>query len=367
MSAGPTESSEPSAQTDAKPSSVAERARARAATSSFSLRRVGIGVLVVFVLIGCGLAWMTVMPGWSHSGELPQLTPEQQGLARELEAAVTVLAGDIGPRNHAQQDKLELAAAWISSELSTAGWTVSGQEWRTRHSGKAARNIIADQPAGDPTAPLIIVGAHYDSVSGCPGANDNASGTAALLALARRLRDLKGAARLRLVAFTDEEPPAFWTGEMGSLKYARKLKDDGETVRAMLSIETIGCYSDKPGSQKYPAPFNLVYPSRGDFIGFVGNLASRGLARRCTGRFRGAVPFPSEGVAAPEATPGIGWSDHWSFWKIDVPAVMITDTAPFRYPHYHRPSDTPDKLDYERMARVVFGLEVVIRDLVKTP
>jgi hypothetical protein len=149
---------------------------------------------------------------------------------------------------------------------------------------------------------------------------------------------------------------------MGSLVYANSCKEKGENIVAMYSIETIGYYSDAAGSQRYPAPLGWFYPSRGNFIAFVGNIGSRGLVRRSISTFRKAVHFPSEGAALPSAIPGVSWSDHWSFWKNGYDAIMITDTAPYRYPHYHDAADTPGKLDYERMARVTHGLVNVISD-----
>jgi Zn-dependent M28 family amino/carboxypeptidase len=152
---------------------------------------------------------------------------------------------------------------------------------------------------------------------------------------------------------------------MGSLVYARAAKARGDKVAAMISVETIGCYSDKLGSQRYPKPFNLFYPSAGNFIAFVGNTLSADLVRRIVGRFRSDVRFPSEGAALLGSIEGVGWSDHWSFWQCGYHAVMVTDTAPFRYDWYHTANDTPDKIDYDRTARVVEGLEIVVRDLLK--
>jgi Zn-dependent M28 family amino/carboxypeptidase len=184
-----------------------------------------------------------------------------------------------------------------------------------------------------------------------------------VLALAKSPALQKPERTLRFVAFVNEEPPFFQTEGMGSTVYAKRCRDRGEKVVAMLSLETIGYYSDDEGSQKYPFPLGLFYPSRGNFIAFVGNTSNARLVRRCIKTFRAKVRFPSEGGAVPGSLPGIGWSDHWSFWEAGYPAIEITDTAPFRYPHYHEETDTPDKLDYERMARVVNGLEEVILDL----
>jgi hypothetical protein len=147
---------------------------------------------------------------------------------------------------------------------------------------------------------------------------------------------------------------------MGSVRYARRCRQRDEQIVAMLSLETIGYYSDAPGSQQYPFPFGLLYPSEGNFIGFVGNVSSGDLVRTAIGAFRQHARFPSEGAAVPASIQGVGWSDHWSFWQVGYPGIMVTDTAPFRYPHYHRREDTPDKVDYARMARVVAGLEHVV-------
>jgi Zn-dependent M28 family amino/carboxypeptidase len=150
---------------------------------------------------------------------------------------------------------------------------------------------------------------------------------------------------------------------MGSLVYARQCRQRNENIVAMLSLETIGYYSTAKGSQKYPFPVGLFYPSRGDFVAIVGNRANARLVRRCIASFRRQASFPSEGAALPGRLPGIDWSDHWSFWQAGYPGIMVTDTAPFRYPHYHTEQDTPDKLDYERLARVVAGLDKVLEDL----
>ena len=209
----------------------------------------------------------------------------------------------------------------------------------------------------------MVVGAHYDSVLGSPGADDNATGVAAVLEIARACASLRWPRTLRLVAFVNEEPPFFLGGDMGSLRYARRLREEGRNVVAMLSLETIGYYSDRPGSQQYPFPFRFFYPERGDFVAFVGNIASRDLVRRTVASFRSQAGFPSEGLAAPGWITGVGWSDHWSFWQQGYPAVMVTDTAPFRYPHYHAGTDTPEKVDYERLSRVVAGLTDVVGEL----
>jgi hypothetical protein len=167
------------------------------------------------------------------------------------------------------------------------------------------------------------------------------------------------------VAFTNEEPPYFQTSTMGSLVYAGACRARGDEIVAMISLETIGYYSKEIGSQVYPIPgLSLIYPTRGNFVGFVANPSSRHLLRQILGVFRAHATIPSEGAALPALVPGIGWSDQWAFWQHGYPGVMVTDTAPFRYPHYHQDSDTPDKLDYDGLTRVVLGMEKVIASLV---
>ena len=323
-------------------------------------------VLVVLALAAAGygaLHYMTAVPGKPHRGPLPPLTPEEAALAVSLKRHIATIAAR--EHNVAHYGELEKVARYIESTLASLGYTVSRQEFSA--DGQAVRNIdVTIEPArGNSDPEVIVVGAHYDSAPGSPGANDNASGAAAVIELARLLRDLNGSAgkRIRLALFVNEEPPYFQTEAMGSLHYARALAQRNERVVAMYSLETIGFYSSAPGSQVYPAPFGLLFPDRGDFVAFVGLLGSRALVRETMRSFRAHTAFPTIGGVAPGFVPGIGWSDHWAFAEHGFPAVMITDTAPFRYPHYHRPSDTPDKVDAESLARVVKGIERVIRDL----
>jgi Zn-dependent M28 family amino/carboxypeptidase len=249
--------------------------------------------------------------------------------------------------------------------LRQAGYTAV--EERYSAGGQEVSNIEASLIGSDPANGTIVVGAHYDSVAETVGANDNASGVAATMELARLLQGSKLRRTVRFVFFVNEEPPYFQTNDMGSLVYARQLRHANVPVSAMISLETIGFYSDVSGTQKYPPVLGLFYPSRGDFIGFVGNQESRDLVRRSIRKFRESTSFPSEGVAAPADWPGIGWSDHWSFWQEQYPAIMITDTAVFRYPHYHTQLDTYDKIDFQRMARVVEGVGRVVESVASEP
>jgi hypothetical protein len=325
-------------------------------------------VLVVLALAAAGygaLHYMTAVPGKPHRGAMPPLTPKEAALAASLKRHIATIAAR--EHNVAHYDELEKVARYIEAALASLGYAVGGQEFSA--DGKLVRNIdVTVEPARGKSDPeVIVVGAHYDSAPGSPGANDNASGAAAVIELARLLRDLDGSAgkRIRLALFVNEEPPYFMTQAMGSLNYARVLAQRNERVVAMYSLETIGFYSSEPGSQVYPAPFGLIFPDRGDFVAFVGLLGSRALVRETIRSFRAHTAFPTIGGVAPGFVPGISWSDHWAFAEHGFQAVMITDTAPFRYPHYHRPSDTPDKVDAESLARVVKGIERVIRDLAR--
>lgn len=322
-------------------------------------------VLVLVIAAGFGAYhYMLGVPGTPHRGALPALTAEERDLAARLRQHVEIIAA--AEHNLDSYDELEKAAHYIETTLAGYGYPTNRQVFSAR--GKDVRNIDVVLEAPKKDIDVIVVGAHYDSAQGTPGANDNASGTAAVLELARLLHDLKDSAakRIRLVLFVNEERPYYGTAEMGSLNFARLLRERGERVTAMYSLETIGYFSDAPGSQKYPKPFGAVFADKGDFISFVGMLNSRPLVRQTMRSFRSHTAFPTIGGVSPGFIPGIAWSDHWSFAEYGFQAVMVTDTAPFRYPHYHRPTDTPDKIDYEKLARVVKGMERVIRDLVKS-
>jgi hypothetical protein len=286
------------------------------------------------------------MPGKSYRGPLPPLTPKEIDLRDTLRRNVEKLASEIGERNLPRYRELAAAADFLEASLARNGYEVRRQGYGL--AGVTCYNL----------------GAHYDSVEGSPGANDNATGAAAVLALARLLAGEKTSRTLRFVEFVNEEPPYFQSSVMGSLVYAKGCRQRGEKIVAMLSLETIGYYTDERGSQNYPFPFSLFYPSTGNFIGFVGNTLSAGLVRDVVTSFRQHAKFPSEGGALPGAVPGIGFSDQWAFWQEGYQGVMVTDTAPFRYPYYHTREDTPDKVQYDHLARVVAGLEGVIGDIV---
>lgn len=317
------------------------------------------GILPLLFLL---IWFLTVkMPGPAFEGPLPPLTLDQQRLRSGLQQHVNVLAGQIGVRSDQTYHNVERAATYIENTLSALGYTVVPHEYSAR--GLVWRNLEATLRGFSGPQQVVVVGAHYDTAEEAPGADDNASGVAGVLELARIFAGTPQARTIRLVFFPNEEPPSFPTAAMGSRHYATAARARNDQIVAMLSIESIGYYDTEKGSQRYPFPLNLAYPDVGDFIGFVSNLRSRPLLRRAIGAFRAHATFPTQGAAAPSWVPGVWWSDHWSFWREGYPAIMITDTAPYRYPFYHTPQDTPDKLDYDRMARVVDGLAHVVRAL----
>jgi Zn-dependent M28 family amino/carboxypeptidase len=302
------------------------------------------------------------MPGKSYRGPLQRLTAQEIDLIDALRRDVEKLAGEIGERNVWQYRNLAAAADFLEISLAESFGDIRRHSYDV--SGLTCRNIEVEIRGSDRADEIVIIGAHYDSVEGSPGANDNATGVAAVLALARLLAGRRTSRTVRLVAFVNEEPPYFQSSKMGSVVYAKGCRKRGEKIVAMLSLETIGYYAEEKGSQHYPFPFGLFYPSTGDFIAFVGNTASARLVYDVVASFRHHAQYPSEGGALPGFIPGIGFSDQWAFWQEGYPAVMVTDTALFRYPYYHTPGDTPDKVRYDPLARVVAGLAKVIAEMV---
>jgi Zn-dependent M28 family amino/carboxypeptidase len=208
-----------------------------------------------------------------------------------------------------------------------------------------------------------LVGAHYDTAVFTPGADDNASGVAVLLELARLFQSVSSARTVRFAFFSTEEPPFFRTDDMGSRRYVERLKTRAETVSAMLCLEMVGYFSDEKSSQKYPPLLRFFYPSEGNFAAVVGDFGSRQLVRRVAREIRASCRVPVESASLPRPVPGVDFSDHLNFWREGIPAVMVTDTAFYRNPHYHGPTDTPDKLDYILMSELTKGLASAVRAL----
>lgn len=281
--------------------------------------------------------------------------------AATLRRHVQALAGDIGERNVFRPRALQAARDFIEGEWRAQGYQVTPHVYETH--GLACANLEVTRGGTGVPEEVLLVGAHYDSVIGSPGANDNASGVAALLEISRYLARAELARTVRFVAFVNEEPPFFPTGAMGSAVYARAARGRGDPIALMICLETLGCYTDAPGSQHYPPLLGLCYPDRGNFVAFVSNLRSRKALRRLVRAFRARSDFPAQWLASPAIIPGLGWSDHASFWRQGYRALMVTDTAFYRYPYYHTAADTPDRLDYAPLARVAGGLALAVAEL----
>jgi Zn-dependent M28 family amino/carboxypeptidase len=301
------------------------------------------------------------MPGESWHGAAP--TPDAAALAlqQSLRHTVEALAGTIGVRNVRHPKALAEATRFLETELVGAGLVVKREAFTTE--GIETANLVATVAGQKAPNEIVVVGAHYDTAAPTPGADDNASGVAAVLELARGAARRRPGRTLRFVFFANEEPPYFQTEKMGSLVYARACRARGDDLIAALSIESVGIFSDAPKSQHYPWPFSWFYPSTGNFLAFIGNPHSRGLVERATVAFRKAATVASEAAVLPDSIDGVGWSDHWAFWQVGYPAIMVTDTAVFRNVHYHEPGDTPEKLDYDRLGRAVRGIDAVIAEL----
>ena len=277
-----------------------------------------------------------------------------QSLADRLEMHVRMLAETIGERNVYRPRALADAAAYIEQQWHDMGYKAIQQNYNVR--GVHCSNLEVTRPGKRHPAEILLIGAHYDTVMGSPGANDNGSGVAAMLEIARHIASTEIDRTVRFVAFVNEEAPFFFSRQMGSRVYARAARKRCDNIRFMVSLETIGYYSECPGSQQYPPLFKYFYPEKGNFIAFVSNFRSRPILRRFASTFRQCSQVPSEYVATFSWIPGVAWSDHLSFWLSGYRALMITDTAFYRYPHYHAPTDTPDELNYSVMAEVVEGL-----------
>lgn len=280
--------------------------------------------------------------------------PEAVTLEKRLRQHVQWLAGDIGERNVAHPEALEAAASYVDAEWTRQGYAVGRRAYDVL--GTHCTNLEVTRSGDGRRSEILLIGAHYDSVVGSPGANDNASGVAVLLELSRSFRTVEPAMTVRLVAFVNEEAPFFSTEKQGSMVYARAARSRGDDIRLMASLETLGWYSDRVGSQSYPPLFNLFYPNRADFVAMVSDFRSRTAMRQLAMAFRAHSDFPVQTAATFRFVPGVSWSDHRSFWHHGYRALMITDTAFYRYRHYHMASDTPDKLDYPRLSRVTSGL-----------
>jgi Peptidase family M28 len=326
-------------------------------------------VLSLIAAVGLAAARAVVFPLVSGA-RLPEPKVADRDLELRLERHIRTIAST--PHHLGCAADLEAAARYIEAELAASGHKSQAQVFDVQ--GTPVRNIeVVFEPACARAASpqsrgTLVIGAHYDSAEGTPGANDNGTGVAALLEIARAFAQnpLAPKRRLRLVFFVNEELPYGKTEHMGALRHARQLKASGEPVAGMIALETIGYFSNTPGSQRLPFPFNKIYPDTGHFLAFVGLPGSRGFLGEAVAAFRAASDFPSTGTVVPAFVEGADLSDHWAYHHVGFPALMATDTAPYRNPFYHQPYDLPDTVNYGALAHITRGLETMVRKLAET-
>lgn len=312
------------------------------------------GVLVLFISLWL---YMTQPLFTSVANPLPLSVDPQR-----LETHVRMLSETLVPRDAAHPTNLDRAAAYIRQEFARTNAVMVEQPFQV--DAITYRNVVARY--GPDTKERVIVGAHYDAAGPYPGADDNASGVAGLLELAALLEKAPVAGAVDLVAYTLEEQPFFWTQHMGSAVHAKALRREGVIVRAMFSLEMIGYFTDAADTQQFPISLlSLFYPTTGNFIAVVGKLGQGGLVRRVKQAMAQTSNLPVHSLIAPRFLPGVDLSDHASYWRVGYPAVMITDTAFYRNPHYHTKTDTADTLDYQRMAQVVEGVYAAVHELAR--
>ena len=277
------------------------------------------------------------------------------------------LSETIGERNLRKPAKLAEAADYIQETMESMQYEIERQSFKVVGFERLpCHNLIAEVLGKDKPKEIVLIGARYDSVQGTPGANDNGSGTAALIEIADQLRGRQFSQTVRFVFFTNEEPPFFQRdGQMGSWVYAKACRQRGDTLKLVMSLETMGYFTDVPDSQKYPPLLAALYPSTGNFIGLVSDVRSRPMLLDVEKRLRKQCEVDVQIGSLPSELQGVGWSDHWSFWQEGYMGLMVTDTALFRYPHYHQPTDTVDKIEFVRFSQVVDGLAKMIEDLAK--
>jgi hypothetical protein len=303
----------------------------------------GVVAIVVFV------AWVAVAQPSCRRNALSRTAVDQESLRRHVEA----IAVQFYPRDWQHPENLEACADYISDQLQRAGAVVESQPFAIGR--RSYRNVCGRFSLGE--TPRIIVGAHYDACGEQPGADDNASAIAVLLELAVRLGELDSPPPVDLVAYTLEEPPFFGTEQMGSAIHAARLAEHAGNIRGVIVLEMVGYFSNEWGSQSYPVPLlYLMYPSRGNFISVVSRWDQGKWVKTVKIAMKGTTDLPVYSIRAPAALPGVDFSDHRNYWPHGIPSLMVTDTAFYRNKAYHSAEDTPDHLDYRRMAQVTVAV-----------
>lgn len=327
-----------------------------------ALTLVALAGVLATVISAALLFYCVVLPRQPMRGAPPSFGEEEELVAGRLRGDIEAIAS--APHNVVHFEALEAAACHIEDELRRRGHVPVADVFEA--DGRRVRNIEIVLEPERPAAGSVsyVIGAHYDSADDSPGANDNGSGVAALLEIARRLGPRPPLRhRLRIVFFVNEEQPYGKTPLMGSWRHASRLAETGEPVAGMIALETIGYFSQEAGSQRFPFPFSLIYPDTGNFVAFVGLPGSRSFLHRTIRSFRERTPLPAVGGVVADFIEGADLSDHWAYRQFGYPALMVTDTAPFRNPYYHEPDDLPGTVDCRSLARVAIGLELTLRDL----
>jgi Zn-dependent M28 family amino/carboxypeptidase len=281
----------------------------------------------------------------------------QQVSAQVLKDHVIHISENLSPRSSDDLDNLNKAASYIKQNLEKYSQNVSYQNYNVVKT--EYKNIIAN--FGPESNDIIVIGAHYDAYEQYAGADDNASGVAGLLELAKLLSQVELKSQVQLVAYTLEEPPFFRSEYMGSYIHAESVKD--KNIKLMISLEMIGYFTDKEDSQDYPISLmKTIYPSKGNFIAIIDQLISS-KASDIKKTINTHTDLPAYSINAPSSIPGIDFSDHLNYWKFGFPAVMVTDSSFYRYQYYHTEDDTYEKLDYQAMAKVVYGVFKSIEEI----
>ncbi|MFH1201398.1 MAG: M20/M25/M40 family metallo-hydrolase [Candidatus Omnitrophota bacterium] len=283
-------------------------------------------------------------------------------LSQRLKHHVLSLSDYIGERHvFTKYENLDKAANYITRTFQDHGYSVSAHTYKAY--SKISQNIIATKLTEDNPKEIIVIGAHYDSVLGSPGADDNASGVAVLLETAKFLKDSETKQTIKFIAFVNEEPPFFKSKDMGSFAYLEECLKNKERISSAIILESVGFYSQRRYSQRYPPLFGIFYPDRANFIALVSNFKSRHLLKALKQSFSKNSTLNLETISTFDFVPGVDFSDNWSFWQKGIPAIMITDTAFYRNPYYHTAQDTAEKLDYDFMTLLAKDLSISILEL----
>lgn len=308
-------------------------------------------LLLIYALVGIYLTGPVAV-------RVPHRRPDIAPSSERLERDVRRLCSEFGARDHTHPENLARVAEFIVAELAGTHFSTSVEEYTA--DGHTYRNVIAERAGRMSDAPAVLLGAHYDAIENSPGADDNASGVAVLLELARTLPETRTDQPIVLAFFGTGEPPHFATEKMGSWQFANRFKASGRSVSVMIAVDLVGYYDDAPDSQRYPqAWMRLFYPTTGNFVAVIGEP---GIGEAISWTKRGLISAGELEVHSFRAPSWIGLarrSDHWAFMELGMPAVQITDTAFLRYPYYHHENDTPDRLSYPRMAQLVSALHGV--------